>query len=382
MITALIESTFFLTLPSLGLIQKYFGTFLSFIYPILTFLVLIVIHRLSKKLSLRIPERQMLVFALFMFIVLLSIFSFVYPLLNSGIIGGGGDRDDDLNISARSLLKGEYPYYQRTYLGNPLSHLPGSIILAIPFVILGNSAYGNFFWLFVLFIFLKFYLGSPSRALFLIWLVLLLCPAALQEIFCGGDLLTNSIYLLIFTLMLIKTVGGRACPTAQKIIWAFLLGISFSSRWNYILLLPIIFSKLLEQSDLKTAIQYSSLSLFVFLSITLPFYLYDPTNFTPLSNSFDKINIFQQVVPYSGVFIILASGLFSLLLSLRRRARDRALFLENCALVQSFPVFCLVVLDSLRLGVLSFNFAGYGLSFLFFAALSAAGKVWKSNQEL
>jgi hypothetical protein len=62
--------------------------------------------------------------------------------------------------------------------------------------------------------------------------------------------------------------------------------------------------------------------------------------------------------------------------------KSRSVFLRNCALVQAFPVLCLIILDSLRLQGLNFNFASYGLSFLFFAALYAADKIWEFNQEL
>ena len=350
MINLSIILTFFLSVPSLGQVQKYLGTWAVFVYIIVVFLIVLAAGKyLFKKMPVSISERAALLFALFVFVVLLSIFSFVYPLLNAGIIGGGGDRDDDLNISSRALLKGNYPYYQTTYLGNPLSHLPGSIILAIPFAILGNTAYQNFFWLFIFFVFLRYYLRSSHKALFVILTISILSPIVLQEILTGGDLVTNSIYVLIFTLMLVSSAIRNDLSVWQKMIWAALLGIALSSRWNFILLLPIIFSALLQKSNLKTAIKYTVISLFVFLSISLPFYLYDSNNFTPLTNSFNKINIFSQVLPHSGIFIVLASGLFSILLSLQTMDKSRSVFLRNCALVQAFPVLCLIILDSLNM---------------------------------
>lgn len=380
MINLLIEFTLFLTVPSLGQIQKYLGTHTAFIYPIIIFIILLIAYKYRpKKILVSISERRVCLIALFLFVVLLSIFSFVYPFLNAGIVGGGGDRDDDLNISCRALLNGDYPYYQTTYLGNPLSHLPGSIILAIPFVILGNSAYQNFFWLFIFFVFLWYYLRSSRKALFIILIILMFSPAVLQEILTGGDLVTNSIYILIFTLMLINSAVRKDLSAWQKITWAIFLGIALSSRWNFILLLPLIFSLLLQKSNLKTAIKYTAISLSAFFSISLPFYLYDPNNFTPLTNSFNKINIFGQILPHSGLFIVLSSGLFSVLFSLQAMDKSRSVFLRNCALVQVFPVFCLVILDSLRMQGVNFNFASYGLSFLFFASLYAADKIWKFN---
>ena len=61
--------------------------------------------------------------------------------------GGGSDSDDALNLATRALLHGEYPYRIRTYLGSPATYLPGSLLLAVPFVLLGNAAYQDLFWL-------------------------------------------------------------------------------------------------------------------------------------------------------------------------------------------------------------------------------------------
>ena len=80
-------------------------------------------------------------------LVLLAVaFGVIYPIANRGV-SGGSDRDEALNIAAAALWRGENPYYQRTYLGNVVSPLPGAILLAEPFVAIGNSAYGNLFWL-------------------------------------------------------------------------------------------------------------------------------------------------------------------------------------------------------------------------------------------
>ena len=66
--------------------------------------------------------------------------------------GKGSDADDALNLAVNELLHGRYPFYARTYLDNPVANLPGTIFLAVPFALLGNSAYQNFFWLMVFFI--------------------------------------------------------------------------------------------------------------------------------------------------------------------------------------------------------------------------------------
>ena len=50
---------------------------------------------------------------------------------------------------------------------------------------------------------------------------------------------------------------------------------------------------------------------------------------------------------------------------------DGLVLLRNSAMVQAFPVFCVIVLSTVRAGELDFAYAGYGLSFLFFGALAS-----------
>lgn len=50
------------------------------------------------------------------------------------------------------LVRGHYPYHAVTYLGNEITHLPGSLLLALPFVLVWTSALQNLFWLPALFL--------------------------------------------------------------------------------------------------------------------------------------------------------------------------------------------------------------------------------------
>ena len=72
-----------------------------------------------------------------------------YPFLNAGwgTTRGGTDRDDALIILVRECLAGHYPYYSTTPGGNPLTPMPGAGLLAAPFVITGQIALQNLFWL-------------------------------------------------------------------------------------------------------------------------------------------------------------------------------------------------------------------------------------------
>ena len=152
--------------------------------------------------------------------VLIVAFAVVYPIVNSGEhFSGGSDRDDDISIATRRLLDLDYPYYARTYLDNPISHLPGSYILAVPFVLLGNGAIQNFFWIAALFVFLGRYLRDWRLALFCLWMVVFLSPGVLRELMTGGDLISNNVYVLLAAMALLLTArAGR--PSWQRCLAA------------------------------------------------------------------------------------------------------------------------------------------------------------------
>jgi hypothetical protein len=57
--------------------------------------------------------------------------------------------------------------------------LPGALLLAVPFVLLGNSAHQNLFWLFAFLFSLNSYLKDRRLALLLLWVILALAPVVL-----------------------------------------------------------------------------------------------------------------------------------------------------------------------------------------------------------
>jgi hypothetical protein len=71
------------------------------------------------RFALRFTGRQVLWLAVVSFVMVLIAFALVYPVADSGVVGGRSDNDDALDMDTRELLHGRYPYYTRTYLGNP-----------------------------------------------------------------------------------------------------------------------------------------------------------------------------------------------------------------------------------------------------------------------
>jgi hypothetical protein len=309
---------------------------------------------------------------------LLVAFVIVYPVANSGLMGGGSDRDEALNIAVAELVHWRYPYYNKTYLEGPISPLPGAIVLAIPFVLIGNSAYQNFFWLMAFFQVIKIYLKDGRLALILIWSILGLSPEVLREFLTGGDGLANSIYILIFILMLIRVILKPI--NYLKIMSAVLLGIGLSSRPHLILLLPLVFSILIQKNGLKIATKYMLFICTALGAVTLPFYLYDPQAFSPLHQT-TKLSQFSSILPFSEIIIPLSGGTIACCLAFQRMDKKGILLMKNCAIIQAFIILSPVVLSSINSGTLSFNFTGYGIYFLLFGTLYSLSSLVETEKK-
>jgi hypothetical protein len=356
-----------IVIPSTGVVWKYLGYPGIVAYAAAASLLIIMGRRaLFDRLSRWLAGRDLWVAAV-SFVLLCGLVVAVYPLANSGAIGGGSDRDDMVNVAAGDLLRGNYPYYRTTYLGNPISLLPGALILATPFVLLGIGAYQNLFWLIVFFLTLRACLKEHSRALLLIWLALALSPIALNELVTGSDLLTNTLYVFVFLVWLVIAVSRSDRPWWIRLAAAILLGIGLSSRANFVFLLPLAFAVMARTAGWRPALLYTGATCLALGVVTLPFYLYDPSRFTPLTTQ-DKFVQFEALLPNLWLIVPGATALLALGLALRAGSFDLWDLLQRCTVVLAFPVLCAILLGSVSAGKPDFRFAFYGVAFLFFGA--------------
>jgi len=359
-----------LLIPSTAQIQKYFGVVGVAIYiAIASSALLIVCRYVFTRFASTVTDKQVLWLIAATFLILLAVFLVVYPLANSGIVGVGSDRDEALNSATTDLLKGRYPYYGKIYTGNRISPLPGSLVLAVPFVLLGNSAYQNFFWLFAFLISMNSYLKNRWAALLLLWVILALSPVVLQELVTGGDLLANSLYVLLSVLWMVSAICQPGFNSWGKSLLAVLLGVGLASRANFILLLPLVFSALIQSVGWKSATKYGAITCLTIGVMTVPFYLHDPQGFSPLHTA-NKLAQFQTILPFAGIILPLATGIIAIILSFHYTNGSLHVLLRNCAIVLAFPVLSGFILQSIAVQNLNFGFTGFGLAFLFFGTVA------------
>lgn len=363
----------FLLVPSLDIILKYFGIGGIVGYLLVALSALFFGFKFVRPAFIsKVSDKQADILALLTLLAVIAFVSYMYPIANSGIYGGGSDANDALIIGASELINGRYPFYPATYLGNPIAPMPGSIIFAVPFVLIGLFSLQNIFWLSVFFLIVRNHLKSSVYALALLWLILLFCPSVLQNLVTGTDHISNTMYVLLAMWLMVKTIPNPKAPAWQKILPAILLGVGLSSRANFIFLVPLLFSILLQNTDWQTAIKYLAISGAACLLVTIPFWLYDPAGFTPFIVQSAKVKQFEGILPYAAVIVPLSGMLLAFALSTIKMKLDCTVLFRNCAIVQLYTVLLLSTLATIYDGRLNlfFGHIGYGLFSLFFGVFS------------
>lgn len=292
--------------------------------------------------------------------------------------GLSSDRDEGLEIATSRLLHGENPYYPSNKVAGPLSVLPGAILLSAPFVMLGKVGLQNWFWLAVLLLACVRHYRDRGGSLLLLGLPLALSPAVQYEYISGGDLIANGIYTALALMLAVQCWTASRLRTGRAVTAALLLGLSLSSRANYLLLLPLFAACVWKEAGFMRSACSTALALVSFAAVTLPFYLADPAAFTPLGSS-NKISLPGAAWPWTGLVIlgitllVLLALCLRLLLGARPVRMDR--FLRMCTLATATPMVCAVIGISILKGTLDFSFMHdrYGLLYLGFALLGWGG---------
>lgn len=357
-----------LLIPSLPDVQKYLGSpglvvYLLFVPAAVFFYLRIFLPFFNAGIS----EKQAFLLALVFLAGVAVVFMVIFPIANVHIPGRGSDSADGLNLAVKEILNLRYPYNVRAYLGNPISELPGSILLSMPFVIMGNSAYQNIFWIFVFCIFLKSYLKTWRLVFPLMLLIFVLSPVVDQQLVTGGPNLANEIFIMLSMYLFISQMSGAHHSTLAKTGSAVFLGIAMSSKLNFVLVGPLLFSCLVQNSDWKQTVKYLLLGAAVWALVTLPLYFYAPESFTPFRTQAGHAS--YSVLPFSVVLLPLAVGTVSVILALRRMGPDCEAFFRYSAFVQGLLIVMTVILSNMAAGRIDLNNFRYGIMFLFLGSV-------------
>lgn len=326
------------------------------------------------------------VVAAVLFIGVLSLYLYVHPRIDTagfrigGASVGAGDSDDAIDVAITELTGGRYPYYAHTFLGNPLSPLPGALLLALPFYVIGDSALQNVFWTAIFFWFVQRRLHSLRAMGMLAALVVCLSPNVAYQIAQGTDYGANAIYVLIFTALLISQVRRDGRASAAAVLCAALLGIGLSSRLNFLVILPFVFFTLRCAASWRTAAFLCATALITFVGITAPFYVYDPAGFSPL-HTFDKLSVRGSLRWMTFVALLIACVLCGMLVMRRRGVYTLAALARDMAVIMAFLVLISLVTQSLARGEVFLNAMHFGTLSLFFGVFGFGPQLLDVQEE-
>lgn len=362
-----------LLLPSIDTSYKYFAWTGTIVYLVVGFLFLhIVTFRVAPAVENRLPIPVLNFTAIAVFAGLIAIGFVGYSLATSGLYGGGSDADDALIIAANEFIAGRYPYQLRTYLGNGISPMPGAVFLSMPFTLTGLITLQNIFWIGVIYFLLRRIRDGEYTATSYILLLLIVSPTVLQNVVSGADYVSNSSYIAAAIWLMALSIRDAFLPAWRWIAAAVLFGFALSSRSNFLVLLPLIFSLLWQTGGFRPAFKIYVVAGLVCLGVTLPFYLYDPANFSPITVQVDKMTQIATVLPFAGVIIPLSGLIAATYFSFRRYTLNDPVFWMNCALVQLLVLAITTIVYSIKLGKpdLFVGQSGYGMFTVVFAAIA------------
>jgi len=347
--------------PSLDYIQKYTGQIGLLVVPLIAVSAIVVLPAIAGRLGPNLAKWGIVVLcgaAIALFVVL-------YPIANSGLLGPGSDRDDALNVALQALLAGQYPYGVETYLGNPPTPMPGALILALPFFVLGNSALQNLVWLPVFARWCLHYFEEPTMAFIYLAIFIIGCPASLGDFVTGGDYLVNALYVAVAMAAVLWAQQGD--KTWYRYAASVFLGVAISSRPIYAIAPVLLAGSVFQASGARRAMEFVAIVVLVCAVLNGPLFLYDPSRF-PTPHLSEKLSGFPQFVHATIVLPALGMAIASLSFFVTMTGK-RVFGLMALALgVMLYPVAVLDIAIS-SFDANSFSTASFSLPVTLFAGL-------------
>jgi hypothetical protein len=234
-------------------------------------------------------------------------------------LGAGSDRANALDVGLARLAGGLYPYTGLTYLGNPITPLPGSLVLAAPFWWLtGSSAVQNVVWTLAL---LPVLCGGwrlrPGSTL--LWLIVVLgCLEAGREYLIGDDLVTSVVPAVAAAAWVLHARSPLVLTAA-----AVALGVATCTRPHLALVVVIVAVAVGLRAGRRQALLVGGVAAATWAVLIVPFLLGGPGRFSPLHVG-AKVTGERGLHPAILVIALVALGLLVLFLRWLRPATDEA----------------------------------------------------------
>ncbi len=293
-------------------------------------------------------------------VLLFTAFMVVYPLADSGQLGFSSDRDEAIDVAVKQILSGNYPYVCKVIsgihdgcstIGNPIAPLPGALLFATPFVMLGGSALQNFGWLIAFYFLLRWFFDDNQFPALYLTTLLFFSPVIIAEILTGGDLLSNSLAVTSAIVMAL-----RAASIKKWIISGAMLGIALSWRAHFLLVVVPIVVYHLKNKEVNKLLVTGLAACVSFAAVTLPFWLANPDGFSPIHIQ-QRFNDFLPLLPHADTVMIAIPVIIGIFFGLWSKSHSD-LFI-SCGAAVIAPILIAVALNSVNKGMLTFYFYGW-----------------------
>jgi hypothetical protein len=245
------------------------------------FLVVLVVLPAVTALVTRAPRWVLPTLVAVCVALLVAAFVVGVPDRYGFAMGVGSDRADALDVAVTRLGAGLYPYDGVTYLGNPITPLPGALVLAAPFVgLAGDAAWQNVAWTLVLLPVL-----NGGRRLrpgpTVLWAVAVLAaPEVVREFLIGDDLVTGAVPAL--AALAWTLTAARARSTGVLVAAAVVLGVVTCTRPHMALVVVVVAVAAGIVAGWRRGVLVGATAGLVWVALIVPFLLVGAARFSPL----------------------------------------------------------------------------------------------------
>lgn len=273
---------------------------------------------------------------------------FIYPEADAlKFAGRGSPQDDALIVGGERLVQGVNPYEGETFKHEWVSAGPAWIVLALPFTLTGMFALFTPAWIALTACLIARYYTRRTATL-----ALVLCfssPLFWELSVTGSDMIAMGCAFLLLVLWSYRawTSGGRVA----KLLSAVFAGGVTTSRIVFGYLLFLVSGFLLRKQTSR-AILFGLLSVGAFVLIQLPFYLWNPERYFPLTRFFWAKGMLG---PMLEAVALVTTATTLVYLALRTTMNERA-WLKSAALSLVVTMFWSAIGD---LKMNSFEFAAW-----------------------
>jgi hypothetical protein len=236
---------------------------------------------MGTELLRRAPTWVLPVLAAACVAALVAAFVVGVPPAYGHALGVGSDRADALDVALAQLSQGRYPYTATTYLGNPISPLPGALLLAAPFWwVTGNAAWQNLAWLVLLLPVVTGGWRPRPRATVLWALTVLGGLEVLRECVVGDDLVSSAVPAIVAVAWALRAARGRATWVLAGT--SILVGVATCTRPHMVLVLVIAAAAVGAVAGTRRALLVGVGAGLVWVALIVPFLLGGVARFSPL----------------------------------------------------------------------------------------------------